>query len=72
VVKTHGLTHIALAVQDAERSFAFYRDVFGMVLVYRENGFIQVQTPAAETSWCSKRPTGASPARAGSPISGSG
>jgi catechol 2,3-dioxygenase-like lactoylglutathione lyase family enzyme len=45
MVKTFGLTHIALAVQDVERSFAFYRDVFGMVPIYRENGFIQAQTP---------------------------
>jgi catechol 2,3-dioxygenase-like lactoylglutathione lyase family enzyme len=45
MVKTFGLTHIALAVQDAERAFAFYRDVFGMVAVYRANGFIQAQTP---------------------------
>jgi catechol 2,3-dioxygenase-like lactoylglutathione lyase family enzyme len=47
MVKTFGLTHIALAVQDAERAFAFYRDVFGMVAVYRENGFIQAQTPGS-------------------------
>jgi catechol 2,3-dioxygenase-like lactoylglutathione lyase family enzyme len=45
MVRTFGLTHIALAVQDADRAFRFYRDVFGMVAVYRENGFIQAQTP---------------------------
>ena len=45
MVETFGLTHIALAVQDAERAFRFYQDVFGMVAVYRENGFIQAQTP---------------------------
>ena len=44
-IETFGLTHIALAVQDAERAFRFYQDVFGMVAVYRENGFIQAQTP---------------------------
>jgi catechol 2,3-dioxygenase-like lactoylglutathione lyase family enzyme len=47
VVKTYGLTHIALAAQDVERAFAFYRDVFGMVLVYRDNGFVQAQTPGS-------------------------
>jgi catechol 2,3-dioxygenase-like lactoylglutathione lyase family enzyme len=47
MVRTFGLTHLALAVQDAERAFAFYRDVFGMVAVYRGNGFIQAQTPGA-------------------------
>ena len=45
MVRTFGLTHIALAVQDADRAFRFYQDVFGMVAVYRVNGFIQAQTP---------------------------
>jgi catechol 2,3-dioxygenase-like lactoylglutathione lyase family enzyme len=45
MVKTYGLTHVALAVEVAEHAFGFYRDVFGMVPVYRENGFIQAQTP---------------------------
>jgi catechol 2,3-dioxygenase-like lactoylglutathione lyase family enzyme len=45
MIETFGLTHIALAVQDAERAFRFYQDVFGMVAVYRDNGFIQAQTP---------------------------
>jgi catechol 2,3-dioxygenase-like lactoylglutathione lyase family enzyme len=35
MVKTHGLTHIALAVQDAQRSSHFYQQVFGMVETYR-------------------------------------
>ena len=45
MVKTHGLTHIALAVKDPERSLRFYQQVFGMVEVYRHDGFIQAQTP---------------------------
>jgi catechol 2,3-dioxygenase-like lactoylglutathione lyase family enzyme len=45
MVRTFGLTHIALCVKDADRAFRFYQDVFGMVAVYRENGFIQAQTP---------------------------
>lgn len=45
VIRTRGLTHIALAVQDTERAFAFYRDVLGVVEVYRGDGFIQAQTP---------------------------
>jgi catechol 2,3-dioxygenase-like lactoylglutathione lyase family enzyme len=47
MVRTFGLTHMALAVQDAERAFAFYRDVLGMVAVYRGDGFIQAQTPGS-------------------------
>src|SRR2546423_11015224 len=45
MVKTYGLTHIALAVKDAERSLRFYRKVFGAKVVYRSAGFIQAQTP---------------------------
>jgi catechol 2,3-dioxygenase-like lactoylglutathione lyase family enzyme len=45
MIRTHGLTHIALAVKDAERSFHFYERVFGAVAVYRKPTFIQAQTP---------------------------
>ncbi len=47
MVKTHGLTHIALAVKDAERSLRFYQEVLGVVAVYRGGGFIQAQTPGS-------------------------
>ena len=46
-VRTHGLTHIALAVRDPERSLAFYAAVLGVVPVYRDSGFVQAQTPGA-------------------------
>jgi catechol 2,3-dioxygenase-like lactoylglutathione lyase family enzyme len=46
-VRTHGLTHIALAVRDAKRSLRFYQKVFGVVAVYEEDGFIQAQTPGS-------------------------
>ncbi len=45
MIKTHGLTHIALAVKDAKRSFRFYEEVFGVMVVYQEPGQVQVQTP---------------------------
>jgi catechol 2,3-dioxygenase-like lactoylglutathione lyase family enzyme len=45
MVKTRGLTHLALRVHDAERAFRFYNDVFGMVAIYRGDGFVQAQTP---------------------------
>jgi catechol 2,3-dioxygenase-like lactoylglutathione lyase family enzyme len=32
-------------VANAERAFRFYQDVFGVVAVYRADGFIQAQTP---------------------------
>ena len=47
MIETRGLTHVALAVRDAERAFAFYQRVFGAVLVYRESGWIQAQTPGS-------------------------
>ena len=48
MVKTLGLTHLALSVSDLNRSFQFYHDVFGMLAVYRERTFIQAQTPGAQ------------------------
>ena len=47
MIKTFGLTHIALAVKDARRSFDFYRKVFGVVKVYDQSGFLQAQTPGS-------------------------
>jgi catechol 2,3-dioxygenase-like lactoylglutathione lyase family enzyme len=47
MVETHGLTHIALAVADAERSARFYEAVFGAQVVYRQAGFLQMQTPGS-------------------------
>ena len=46
-VKTHGLTHIALAVNDPRRSFDFYRRVLGVVAIYTSADFIQAQTPGS-------------------------
>jgi catechol 2,3-dioxygenase-like lactoylglutathione lyase family enzyme len=47
VIKTYGLTHIALAVRDLDKSARFYRDIFGAVEVYRDPGFVQLQTPGS-------------------------
>jgi catechol 2,3-dioxygenase-like lactoylglutathione lyase family enzyme len=47
MIKTYGLTHIALAVKNAKRSFEFYRKVFGVIKVYDQDGWIQAQTPGA-------------------------
>ena len=46
-IRTHGLTHIALAVRDAKRSLRFYQKVFGVIAVYQEAAFIQAQTPGS-------------------------
>jgi catechol 2,3-dioxygenase-like lactoylglutathione lyase family enzyme len=47
MVETYGLTHVALAVKDAKRSFEFYREIFGVEKVYDQGTFIQAQTPAS-------------------------
>jgi predicted enzyme related to lactoylglutathione lyase len=45
MIKTLGLTHIALPVKDVKRSAVFYQKVFGVKEMYGSPGFIQVQTP---------------------------
>jgi catechol 2,3-dioxygenase-like lactoylglutathione lyase family enzyme len=47
MVPTYGLTHVAIAVRDVARSARFYQEVFGARVVYRDTGFIQLQTPGA-------------------------
>jgi len=46
-VRTFGLTHIALAVRDPQRSLRFYQAVIGAVPVYEGNDFVQAQTPGS-------------------------
>ena len=43
--KTYGLTHLAIAVKDIERTFKFYSQVFDMRKMYHEKGFLQLTTP---------------------------
>jgi catechol 2,3-dioxygenase-like lactoylglutathione lyase family enzyme len=45
MIKTHGLSHVALAVADPERSLRFYRDVFGVREYFRDDLTIQVLGP---------------------------
>jgi catechol 2,3-dioxygenase-like lactoylglutathione lyase family enzyme len=46
-VKTHGLIHLALAVRDPQRSLQFYKAVLGVIPVYEQDDFVQVQTPGS-------------------------
>jgi catechol 2,3-dioxygenase-like lactoylglutathione lyase family enzyme len=43
VIRTHGLTHISLAVRDPERSLAFYATCFGVEEYYRDENSIQAK-----------------------------
>lgn len=45
MIKTFGLTHLALAATDAERLFHFYHHVFGVEDYFRETNRIHVKTP---------------------------
>jgi catechol 2,3-dioxygenase-like lactoylglutathione lyase family enzyme len=43
--KTYGLTHLAIAVSDVERTMHFYQQVFDMQIMYHQERFIQLTTP---------------------------
>jgi catechol 2,3-dioxygenase-like lactoylglutathione lyase family enzyme len=45
MVKTHGLSHVALSVLDPDRSLAFYSSVFGVREYFRDESTIQVLGP---------------------------
>ena len=47
MIRTYGLTHIALPVKDVGRTALFYQRVFGARVMYSHEGFIQVQTPGS-------------------------
>jgi catechol 2,3-dioxygenase-like lactoylglutathione lyase family enzyme len=47
VIKTHGLTHISLAVRDPERALWFYQEVFGVREYHRDAESIQAQGPGS-------------------------
>src|SRR5215210_2151328 len=42
---TYGLTHLAIAVHDIERTLRFYQTVFDMQVMYYEKNMIQLTTP---------------------------
>lgn len=47
MVKTYGLTHVALAVRDLDLTEAFYAAILGAQVIYRDAGLLQMQTPGS-------------------------
>src|SRR5262245_36833223 len=45
VIKTYGLTHVAVAVNAVRRASRCYHRVLGAVEIYRSDSFVQLQTP---------------------------
>jgi catechol 2,3-dioxygenase-like lactoylglutathione lyase family enzyme len=56
MVKTHGLSHISLAVTDPQRSLRFYRAVFGAEEYYRDEEEIQARGPGHDLFVFQHRP----------------
>jgi len=46
--KTYGLTHLAIAVKDVDRTMRFYQKVFEMETMYYHKGFLQLRTPGCD------------------------
>lgn len=47
MLRTHGLTHIAIAVDDVEQSVAFYQALLGAKVLYRDETKVEIGTPGA-------------------------
>ena len=47
MIRTRGLTHIALTVADLDRAVRFYSTLLGAKEVYRDATFVQLQTPGS-------------------------
>lgn len=60
MIKTHGLSHIALSVRDPDRALAFYSSVFGVREYFRDRATIQALGPGPKDVLAfERRPAGA-------------
>lgn len=48
MIKTLGLTHIHIAVEDLERAQRFYHEVFGATELFREEALVFINTPGSD------------------------
>ena len=55
MIKTYGLTHVALTVKSAKRSFEFYEEVFGVKKVYDQGTSFRRKRRAHATFWFSTK-----------------
>jgi catechol 2,3-dioxygenase-like lactoylglutathione lyase family enzyme len=44
MIRTYGLTHVALAVRDVNASSRFYRSILGAAEIFNDGVFVQLQT----------------------------
>jgi catechol 2,3-dioxygenase-like lactoylglutathione lyase family enzyme len=58
MIKTHGLTHLALSVADPDRSLRFYSLVFGVREYYRDASTVQALGPGPQDILAFKRRPG--------------
>ena len=60
MVRTYGLTHVALSVRNLQRSSRFYQSLLGAKVVYEGPAFVQLQTPGTrDVIVLERRPKGA-------------
>jgi predicted enzyme related to lactoylglutathione lyase len=56
--KTYGLTHLAIAVRDLNRTLKFYQEVFDMRAMYIQDEMIQLTTPGCNDIIVFEKKTG--------------
>jgi catechol 2,3-dioxygenase-like lactoylglutathione lyase family enzyme len=72
MIKTRGLSHVALSVADPDRSLAFYQSVFGVREYFRNESTIQVLGPGPFDIAFEKRPAVTAVERAGGIVTSRG
>ncbi len=61
MIRTNGVSHVELAVDDIDRAIQFYSDVFGFEVVQLSNGNAVLRTPGAPGSLALQQAGGPNP-----------